>query len=148
VKPPSGYRYRNLDAAKRMRDTIATHQAVLSRDELFAGRYVAIRISDGGSDGVAYDSRSDAVEHQRHDAARHGYWRIPIERWDAETCDTLLWYVRAAYDSGQRQDPAHQLIVPTRVEDVVRDMASVYGPDFADAVVNEAVGELHAEGAL
>lgn len=112
---PKDYQYRNFDAAKRMADCISLHQTVLSRDEIFAGRYVAIRLSDGGSDGVAYESRSQAIEYQRHNASRHAYFRIPFEKMSVQACDSILWYVRATYDSGYRADPAHQLIIPERL---------------------------------
>jgi len=116
ASPPKNYQFRNLDAAKRMRDTLALHQVALSKDELIAGRYVAIRLSDGGSDGVAYESRAAAVEHQKHNMSRCGYFRIPLERLNEHVCDSLLNYVRGVYDAGHREDPAHSLILPTQVE--------------------------------
>ena len=85
-------------------------------DQLIRGRYIAVRLADGGSDGVAYDTRAEAIEHQRNSPSRCAYFRVPLERWSAETCDTLLWYVRKAYDAGSREDPAHQLIIPTQNE--------------------------------
>lgn len=122
MEPPPGYVYRNHDAAKRFHDIIALHQEVLSTDELLTGRYIAVRLSDGGSDGVAYESRTDAVEGQRHNASRCGYYRIPPKqiKWGIQTCDVMLWYVRTAYDNGHREDPAHQLIVPTRKDQLLR----------------------------
>lgn len=114
--PPANYQLRNWDAAKRMADSIALHQVALTRDELIAGRYVAVRLADGGSDGVAYDTRTEAIEHQRNSPSRCAYFRVPLERWNAQTCDVLLWYVRGCYDSGFREDPAHQLVIPSRVE--------------------------------
>ena len=115
---PTNHVFRDREAAKRMADTIALHQTVLSKDELIAGRYVAIRLSDGGSDGTAYDTRPEAVINQRHNASRCAYYRVPLERWNAETCDTLLWYVRGCYDSGFREDPAHSLIISNQVENM------------------------------
>lgn len=117
---PRAYRWRDRDAARRMADVIALHQTMLSVDELVAGRYVAIRLSDGGSDGTAYTSRAEAATYQKHNASRCGYYRIPIppDRLPAEVCDVLLWYVRGCYDAGSRQDPAHQIILPTRIEDM------------------------------
>lgn len=121
MNEPARYAFRDRDAAHRMADTIALHQAILSRDELMAGRYVAIRLADGGSDGTAYPSLAAAAEHQRHDVSRHGYYRIPVppEHLGPKACDVLLWYVRTAYDNGVRQDPAHQLMIPIRTEDLL-----------------------------
>lgn|SRR5690349_18068214 len=106
------------EAARRMADTIALHQVVLGKDALIAGRYAAIRLADGGSDGVAYDSRAEAITYQRHNASRCLYVRIPLERWSPATCDTLLWYTRGCYDSGYRQDPNAQLVVSNMLENL------------------------------
>lgn len=113
---PRTYRFRTEDAALRCRDTLLLHQTVLSFDEILAGRYVAIRLSDGGSDGVAYESRPDAIAHQKHNASRCVYLRVPLERLNAQACDVLLMYARACYDNGYRADPAHQLIIPSQME--------------------------------
>src|SRR6478736_2666867 len=110
------HHYHDREASKRMADWIALHQAVLSRDEILRCRFVAIRLSDGGSDGTVYDSRPDAMRHQL-DANRCAYVQIPLARWGPQTCDSLLFYARRAYDAGYRPDPEHQLIIPTRIED-------------------------------
>lgn len=99
-----------------MRDIIALHQMVLTRDEILAKRFVAIRLSDGGSDGVVYETREDAIKHQLHETLC-GYIQIPLERWSEQTCDLLLWYVRKRYDAGYRAAPDRQLIIPQRIED-------------------------------
>lgn len=106
------------DAAKRMHDIICLHQSVLPRDELLAGRIVAIRLSDGGSDGVAYHDRASAMRHQLH-WSQCAYFRLQPEYWSVSTCDTMLQYVRWRYDAGWRPDPENPdqtLILPTRLE--------------------------------
>lgn len=114
---PRNYKFRYPDAARRFADTVALHQAALSFDELLAGRYMAVRLSDGGSDGVVYDTRPEAIAHQRHNSSRCIYPRIPPgERWSPKVCDVLLMYARSAYDHGHREDPAHQLWIPTQKE--------------------------------
>lgn len=118
MEAPDDYAWRTRDAAQRMADTLALHQTALGFDEILAGRYVAVRLSDGGSDGVAYDSRAAAIVHQKHNASRCAYFRVPLERMSVQACDVLLMYVRAAYDHGYRTDPAHDLVIPTRVEDL------------------------------
>lgn len=50
------------DRTRRAYDQIMTH--VHGAGEEAAGRWVAIRLSDGGSDGVLYDSKMDAARHQ------------------------------------------------------------------------------------
>lgn len=118
-QPPANYRWRDRDAAHRMADTIRLHQTMLTTDELIAGRYIAVRLVDGGSDGTAYTSRAEAATYQRHNASRCGYYRIPLHPMGAKVCDVLLWYVRRCYDAGSRQDPAHQIIIPTRDEELL-----------------------------
>ena len=49
------------DAAKRCSDII-TLAAIAGS----AGRFMAIRLADGGSDRDLYDSRDDAIRHQLH----------------------------------------------------------------------------------
>lgn len=108
----TGAALRSPDAAKRMADTIRLHQAVVGKDELLSGRYVAVRLADGGSDGVLYDTRAEAINGQRNSPSRCAYFQVPLQRWSEATCDTLLWYVRGCYDSGFREDPSHQLVIP------------------------------------
>lgn len=116
MEAPRGYQYRTEDAARRLAHTVALHQTTLSMDEILAGRYMAVRLADGGSDNTAYESRAAAIEHNRNNASRCIYLRIPAERWSPQTCDTLLWYGRKVYDAGHREDPAHQLVIPERLE--------------------------------
>lgn len=127
VSPPRDYGFRNLDAAKRMHDILKLHATVLTTDELLAGRFVAIRLADGSSDGVAYDTRADAIEHQRNSPSRCAYYRIPPGGWSLQVCDVMLWYVRCAYDNGVREDPAHSLIIPLGREDLINTIEATYG---------------------
>lgn len=111
--------HRNLDAAKRMADMIALHQTALTMDEIIAKRYAAFRLSDGSSDGTAYDSREDAMRHQVGHPALFAYIQIPVERWSTFACDTLLAYVRGVYDAGYRpQLDGTGLIIPRNIEEV------------------------------
>lgn len=107
----------NLEAGKRMRDHLAIHQLVLTRDEIAAGRFMAVRLIDGGSDGVAYESRQAAMEHQFH-ADLCGYFRIPFSGPPARECAAILRYYRGVYDAGYRPSGNPNLIIPTRVEDL------------------------------
>lgn len=120
VEEPRRLTLRAPDAAKRMADTLALHQTALTRDEILAKRYVAIRLADGGSDGIAYGTREAAILHNVNNPSRCAYFQVPLERWGPATCDTLLWYVRGCYDSGFREDPAHQLVIPQGIEDLTR----------------------------
>lgn len=55
-----------LDAGKRASDIVNTYITGLTHDEIMH-KFIAIRLSDGGSDGVLYDSKRDAVRHQAHE---------------------------------------------------------------------------------
>lgn len=54
------------DRTRRAYDVILTHVAAQGAESV-AGRWVAIRLSDGGSDGTLYDSKKDATRFQLHE---------------------------------------------------------------------------------
>lgn len=111
--------FRNLDAAKRFRDTIALHQVALTKDELIAKRFVAIALSDGSSDNTAYETRDAAMRHQKGHPALYLYFQIPMERLNEYICDSILWYVRGVYDAGYRPRLGEaELIIPNNVEEI------------------------------
>lgn len=115
---PTERKLRTGDAARRMCDIIALHQRVLTRDEIIAKRFIAISLADGSSDGNVYDTRDEAVNHQRVsvDPNLVQYLQIPIEGWNVYVCDTMLWYARKAYDAGVRVAHGGHLIIPQGVE--------------------------------
>ena len=53
------------DRTRRAYDVIATHY--IAQGPHIGGHWVAIRLSDGGSDGVLYDSKPEATRHQLHE---------------------------------------------------------------------------------
>lgn len=55
-----------LDIGKRASDIINLHITALTWEEI-QFKFVAIRLSDGGSDNVLYDSKRDAIRHQVHE---------------------------------------------------------------------------------
>lgn len=124
MREPSGLTWKTSeDAAKRFADAVRLHQQIIGLGGLITvPRFMAVRIADGGSDGVAYDSRPAAIIHNTNNPSRCFYPQIPPEPWSPMVCDRLLWYARSAYDNGVREDEAHQLILPTRVEDMLADM--------------------------
>lgn len=50
------------DAAARLRDAVNTHVDALGSQA--HGKYIAIRLADGRSDGALYDTRREAARHQ------------------------------------------------------------------------------------
>lgn len=84
-----------------------------------AGRWAAIRLSDGGSDGVAYDTRGDAVRHQLHES-QCAYVKIPRDDMGPGEATRFLEIHREVYDKGMRfidpEDPDRELISPMTLE--------------------------------
>lgn len=81
-----------------------------------ARRWIAARLSDGGTDGVIYDSHADALRHQLH-------WRqcafvsIPLDHMGVAEASDFLRICRELYDRGVRiadpDNPEKHLILPT-----------------------------------
>lgn len=65
------------------------------------GRYVAIRLSDGGSDGTLYDTRNDAIRHQLHENLC-AYYRVTIGGASPKAMWVFMVYMRQLYDNGVR----------------------------------------------
>jgi hypothetical protein len=102
------------DAARRCSDTIRTHIVAG-----MAGRWCAIRLSDGGSDGVVYDTRADAVGHQLHEQ-QCAYVLIPYDDMSPRAAEAYLRFHRSVYDAGMRlvdpERPNIGLVLPHGAE--------------------------------
>lgn len=118
MQPPPNHQLQNGDAAKRFHDAIMLHRTVLTTDEILAKRFIAVRLADGGTDNTVYTSRAAAIHANRNQPSRIFAFPIPLERLSVAACDSLLTYVRRCYDAGTREDERHQIIVPTRVENM------------------------------
>ena len=112
------------DAAKRCSDMIRIH--ILAG---MGGKYAAIRLSDGGSDGVAYDTRRDAIRHQLHER-QCAYIKIPLDNMPPAHAERFLKIQRDLYDNGFRLcDPdGPELISPITDEGMAQAMALLKGP--------------------
>lgn len=87
----------HTDAAKRLSDTYNLHIVAGAR----RGLVIAYSLADGSSDNVLYDSRADAVAHQRHNEARRGYVRIgPGRMTVCEAAALIRWDRQAARLAG------------------------------------------------
>lgn len=89
------------DAARRMSDEI-TLALIADRDGT-AGKFMAFRLSDGGTDGVRYDRGSDAARYQLH-PKQCVYLQIDRAGLGARGCAVMLETARRMYDSN-RYDP-------------------------------------------
>lgn len=97
---------RYSEAAHRCSDIVRMHIMAGARD-----RWVAIRLSDGGTDGATYDSRSDAIRHQLHET-QCAYLLIPWDDLAPRSAETYLRHVRDLY--GRGIPLSHPTIQPMR----------------------------------
>jgi hypothetical protein len=107
------------DAAKRMCDIINSLVTFVPLWEL-RHKWLAIRLNDGGYDGVMYDSREDAIFHQLDERfCAYVCMQSMITGAKPLDCAIYLEVHRQAYDGGMRlhEPEAPQLIMPTREYD-------------------------------
>lgn len=102
------------DAGKRASDIVTNALLVDPRGN--RGRIVAIRLSDGGSDGVIYDNVADAANSQLHYKAC-AYVRIPGDGMSPREADIWIAYHRKCYDGGNLPDYLNG--VPLRVPNMM-----------------------------
>lgn len=104
------------DAAHRLSDAVTL--ALLADRADNVGRYLAARLSDGGTDGVLYDTRADAVRHQLHEH-QCVYVLITPDGMTPRDAEIVLTFWRLAYDKGFRGvTPPRDLQIPQRIEHV------------------------------
>jgi len=115
------------DAAKRLSDTYNLH--IVSGAPI--GAVFAFSLADATSDHVLYDSRLDAVMHQRHNEARRGYVRIGAGRMSVCEAAAVLRYQRQAteFAAAQRGERSGGLEVIPRLtlEGRERQLAAMRG---------------------
>ena len=107
------------DEARRASDIINMH---LVANPANAGKWVAIRLSDGGSDGVLYDSKGDAVRHQLHEQ-QCCYVCIPPTGMPPMEAEVFIRFNRHLYDAGFRMpDPdsraPREIVMPVSLEEL------------------------------
>ncbi len=85
------------DEARRAADII--NVPLLVDHEGNMNKWVAIRLSDGGSDGTLYDCKCDAARHQLHETQCMYVQLVPTGITPKETA-ALLRMHRNFYDSG------------------------------------------------
>lgn len=109
------------DAAKRTSDTYNLHR--LAEGMASIGRWFAAALADGRSDHTLYDSKRDAVRHQRHNEQWYTFIKIGPSGMNPCEAEVMLKTARRLYDNGMRlTDPDHHhggqdLIIRTSAED-------------------------------
>lgn len=91
------------DEARRASDIVNLH--LLADPSGNTGRWVAIRLSDGGSDGTVYDCKCDAARFQLHET-QCVYVQILPNGLSAKDAHILIRMYRDMYDKGWKMpDP-------------------------------------------
>jgi hypothetical protein len=106
-----------LDIGKRAHDTIALH--VIGGN---VGKWVALRLEDGSSDGIPYDTRREAIEHQLHEQLCC-YVKVPPDGMPAEDALRFILINRSLYAQGYRladPDMPGEPIYPMTDEEMLR----------------------------
>lgn len=122
------------DAGKRAFDIVNSYAIFVPWDERIRS-WVAVRLSDGGHDGVLYQSKRDAVRHQADEfqCAYFSYRGSPNGFGSRKEAQVWLDWHRAAYDSNIRTpDPdaaggGVDLIMPTAEEQLFLQLDRLKG---------------------
>jgi hypothetical protein len=95
------------DAAKRAFDAYALH--VMADSGNCVGRWLAVALEDGHSDGVLYDNRRDCVIHQHHNEMYYAYMQITPGSTNVCELEVFLKVHREMHSKGIRlTDPDHR----------------------------------------
>lgn len=109
-----GHEHQYSDAANRCSDIIRLHITMGQ-----AGRWCAIRLADGGSDGKVYDTRADAIRHQLHEQ-QCAYVYIPPDNMTPKDAEHYLALHRKLYDRSMRlADPDVEIHTPALTYDAL-----------------------------
>lgn len=96
-----------MECGRRMADAINLALIVGG-----GGQWMAIRMSDGGSDSTLYETRADAIRHQFHETLCC-YVRLN-ESISAEEAVIFLRWNRQLYDTGHRMPDPDEVAAEAR----------------------------------
>jgi hypothetical protein len=113
-----------LNSAKRLSGIINSLVIIHPIDQLIHS-WIAVKLADGSTDGVLYDTRQDAVRHQAHEQ-QCAYLNLgPVMGgMDINAAFAILKFHRDSYDAGYTFiDPEHptggmDIGMPIAMEDV------------------------------
>lgn len=88
------------DAAKRLYDTYALHRIADPIGNI--GKFFAVKIADGKTDGVLYDSRLDAMRGQKHNEMYCAYVQIVPSTMSVCDAELFLSGWRKMYDARRK----------------------------------------------
>ena len=92
--------FNHSDAAKRVSDNYNLHRVAAPYDSI--GKWLAVALSDGHSDGVLYDTKRECILHQHHDEMWYAY--ICVNPTSMTPCDAEIFLKvhRMMYEKGIR----------------------------------------------
>lgn len=117
----AGFKSLYSSAAYRMSDIM---NDAITRYPWSVGKWMAFRLSDGESDGIAYDTRAECVKHQFWEKY-YCYIKLIPMGVNPQMCQANLSFYRAAYDAGYRiLDPEQPDFIPPSTNEQFRDQVS------------------------
>jgi len=97
----------HTDPAKRLCDHYNLHRIGAGTDSI--GKWIAVRLIDGDSDGVLYDDKLAAVTHQHHNEQFYTFVKMIPSGMALCEAEVMLATARRLYDAGLRlADPDHK----------------------------------------
>lgn len=88
------------DAARRVVDTYSLHRLADPLGNI--GKWFAVALQDGTSDGDLYDSKQDCIRHQHHNEFYYMYVQVTPGDMDPRAAQTFLDLHRRMYEKGIR----------------------------------------------
>jgi hypothetical protein len=111
------------DAAKRMSD-IVNGLIVAQPWDVRIRSWIAVKLADGDTDGVLYDSQQDARDHQADEfTAAYLPLRTAGGGMQPRECEAYLAFHRMAYDNGYRLPDPDRRIPHNQVPQLVMPLA-------------------------
>lgn len=114
----------DLDRAKRL-SGIVNALAICQPLDVLMNSWIAVSLADGGTDGVLYDTRLDAVRHQAYEKqCAYLHLRSAPGGMQVREAYAFLKFHRDAYDSGyvftdpERPSGGYDMCMPIAREDV------------------------------
>jgi hypothetical protein len=123
------------DAAKRVADQYGLHKIGAGNDSF--GKWFAVKLHDGTSDGTLYDSKSDAIRHQSQFEQYYAFVQVGPWSMSPQDAETFLKINREAYEKGLRlADGSHKgggrdIIRRVSREDQYAQLRSMFRGDIA-----------------
>lgn len=119
------------DAAKRIADTYNLHRLADPLGNI--GQWFASRLSDGTTDNALYQTRYEAVRHQKHNEKQYMFTQIVPSSMTCHESETRLQVQRRMEDAGMRViDPdlpngGPEAIPRMSMEDQYAQLQSMFG---------------------